>query len=472
MRLIVSQSWLFVLTAIWFVPSSIRPAYSAEIQLPMVRTSCTTDSHRLLAPMPLRLPPTAVYVRSEQVAQARKLKTLIAARQWEQALQEFQKGSSWVQDETARSLFVGLVRANETARASRFVIEQFPPQSRQRARGIGAIAAELTGRNQLNDAIALLKKLPQTSEYLSDAVIPVVDTLAATHQIQTIPQVMTLFPVTEKWTIWTDVANAVLFEPAQAKAVAGMIEGEYLRSLTLKNMATKWLSENRREVVKAWTIANDIEDCSIRIEVLVNAFEQLNASNLNVSNSQKAKALDQIEALIAVLRDPNLNYQSDLINYQVSLAGLNIRSGRKAHGLKLLNNVQQGLKQFDSDTYRAETLIKLATQYQSIGDNRTAIQMLDNAAIAVRDAYNPKPRTSGQFILPPLVPTPYWREEKLYKIAERYRSLNQIRKAEAIERTLPQRAKITLPSHFKQRANPVRRVQPSQVPSLKVPESR
>lgn len=470
MRLIVSQSWLFILTAIWFVP--IRPAHSAETQLPRIRTNCTTNSQRLLAPIPLRLPPTVAIPQPEQVAQSRKIRALIEAKQWKQALQEFQKGSSWVQNETMRSLFAGLVQANETARASRFVIEQFPPQSKQRAQGLGVIAAELTNRNQLKDAIALLKNLPPSSEYLSDAVIPVVEALTATNQIQKIPQVMTLFPVTkEKWTVWTDVANAVLFEPAQAKEVAGIMEGEYLRSLTLKNIATKWLSENRRDGVKAWTIANEIEDCSIRIEVFLNAFEQLNASNLNVSNTQKAQALDQMEALIAVLRDPNLNYQSDLISHQISLAGLNIRSGRKAEGLKLLERVQQGLKQFDSDIYRAETLIKLATQYQSIGDNRTAIQLLDTAVIAVRDAYNPKPRSNDQFSLPPLVPSPFWREEKLEKIAERYRSLNQIRKAEAIGRTLPQRAKITFPNQINRRYYPIPGIKPlpNQVPSLKVP---
>jgi len=400
----------------------------------------------LLPILPIRLPPSAYQVGREQVAQSKRIQALIETKQWDQALQEFQQGSEWVQDQTIRPLFVALVQSNQTTYAVQFVIEKFPPQSKYRAQGIGEIAAELTTRNQFPDAIALLKQVPQNSDYLSDAIVPIVGALTAMNQIKNIPQVMSLFPVSnEQWTVWTTIGKQVPFEPAQAKEVAGMIEGEYLRSLTLKNMTNYWLPASRRNVLKAWNIANEIEDCSTRVEVLLETFAAMKASSITVSSTQQAQALDQLEILITKLQNPNLNYQSDSIDFQLSLASLNIQSGRKAQGMKLIGQVQQALKQFDSPIYRAETLLKLATQHQSIGNNRIAVQMLDAAVTETHTANKPKPWLGDIRETPALVPDRSWTESMLKKIVERYRSLNQHQKADAIERTLPQQPSFMTP---------------------------
>lgn len=441
MRLTVSQSWLLVLTVIWFVPSSIRSAYSAEVQPPKIQTSCKPVSRSSTLPvLPLQFP-SAYRSTPEQVAQAKKIQLLIQAKRWDPALQEFQKGSTWVQDETIRPLLTALVQANETVRASRFVLEQFSPQSRNRAKGIGAIASELTKRNQFSAAIALLKNLPKGSNYLSDAIIPIVGALTATNQINRIPEVMSPFPVeNEKWSVWTGVAREVSFEPAQARAVAGMVKDGYLRSMMRSNMAERWVKN--RNLLNAWTIANEIEDCGYRADTFLSILQELKTSDLKLSDTQTAQALDQLEALIAAFPDPENTFPNPT-NLQLSLSKLNIQNGRKPQGIKLLERVAQDLKPSDSDLFRTVTLIEIASQYQSIGNRVIAVQMLDSAVTAIRAAYQSETTEPGQL---PYKPSDSWGEEQLTKIAQMYRSLNQIRKAEEIEQTLLQGAKITIPN--------------------------
>lgn len=475
MRLTISQSWLLVLTAIWLVPFNIRSAYSAEIEPPKIQTNCRAVSSSAIPVLPLRFPPTAYSVKPEHIAQVRKIQTLIQAKQWNQALQEFQKGSTWVQDETIRPLLSAMVQANETARASRFVLAQFSPQSQNRAKGIGTIASELIKRNQVAAAIALLNNLPKTSNYLSDAIVPIVGALTATNQLNRIPEVMALFPVeNEKWSVWTDVAREVSFEPAQARAVAGMIKDAYLRSMVRSNMAERWVKN--RNVLNAWTIANDIEDCGYRADTVLSVLQELKTSDLKLSNPQIAQALDQLEALIAAIPNPE-NAFPNPINLRLSLSKLNIQNGRKPQATKLLQRIAQDLKPSDSNTFRAVTLIEIASQYQAIGNGGVAVQMLDSAVTALRAAYQPRTPTPGH--LPWIKPSDSWGKEQLTKIAKMYRSLNEIQKAEAIERSLPQRAKITIPERSilppNQRSTSVLRIKPippKQVPSLEVPQNR
>jgi hypothetical protein len=445
MRCTAPQFWLIVLATILLVPSDIRLAQSAEINLPKIQANCKIDAQRLLPSKPLSLPLSAVLAEPERAAQStKKIAALIKAKQVDQAFLEFQRESSWVQDQTIGPLLVALVQSNGTADASQFVMAKFPPQSKQRAQGIGTIARELIKRNQFADAIALLKNLPQTSEYLSVALTPLVEALTSTHQIKKIPQVMSLFPVSnEQWTVWADIGNQIPFEPQQAQEVAGMIEGTYLRSLTLKNMATYWLSANRRNFPNAWHIANEIEDCSTRTEAFLEIFEGLMVSKLAVSHTQRAQALDQLEALVSRLDDPKLKYHDNPIPFRLSLATLNVENGREPQMIKLLERVTQDLKKSDYAAFRAATLIKLATQYESIGNVPAAVQMLDSAVAESHAAY--KQETSPSYNgLPSLSPAQS-RDDRLAKIAEMYRSLHQIQKARAIEQTLSSPSRVTLP---------------------------
>jgi tetratricopeptide (TPR) repeat protein len=470
MRLIVSQSWLFILMAALFVPSSIRSAYSAEIEPPKIQTNCKAVSSSAIPVLPLRFSPTAYSVKPEHVAQVRKIQVLIQAKRWEQALQEFQKGSTWVQDETIRPLLSAMVQTNETARASRFVLEQFLPQSQNRARGIGVIASELIKRNQVSDAIALLKNLPKTSNYLSDAIIPIVGVLTATNQINRIPEVMSLFPVeNKKWSVWTDVAREVSFEPAQARQVAGMIKDAYLRSMVRSNMAERWVKN--RNVLNAWIIANDIENCGYRAETFLSILPELKNSDLKLSNTQTAQALDQLEALIAAIPNPESTFPNP-INLRLVLSKLNIQNERKSQANRLLQGIAQDINPSDPATFRAITLIEIANQYQAMGNRVAVVQMLDSAVTAIRAAYQPQTPKPGH--LPWIAPPDRWGEEQLTKIAKMYRSLNQIQKAEAIERSLPQRPKFTIPDSLPLPRNPpsVPIQSPNQLPSLKVPENR
>jgi tetratricopeptide (TPR) repeat protein len=470
MRLTVSQSWLLVLTAALFVPSSIRSAYSAEIEPPRIQTNCKAVSSSAIPVLPLRFPPTAYSVKPEHVAQVRKIQLLIQAKRWDQARQEFQNGSTWVQDETIRPLLTAMVQANETARASRFVLEQFLPQSQNRAEGIGAIASELIKRNQVSDAIALLKNLPKTSNYLSDAIIPIVGALTATNQINRILEVMVLFPVeNEKWSVWTDVAREVSFEPAQARQVAGMIKDAYLRSMVRSNMAERWVKN--RNLLNAWIIANDIENCGYRAETFLSILPEPKNSDLKLSNPQTAQALDQLEALIAAIPNPENTFPNP-INLRLSLSKLNIQNGRKPQATRLLQRIAKDLKPSDSNTFRAVTLIEIASQYQAMGNGEGAVQMLDSAVTAIRAAYQPQTPKPGH--LPWIAPSDRWGEGQLTKIAKMYRSLNQIQKAETIERSLPQPPKVTIPDRLSlPRMPPSVPIQrPNQLPSLKVPANR
>ncbi|HIK19133.1 MAG TPA: hypothetical protein IGS53_28150 [Leptolyngbyaceae cyanobacterium M33_DOE_097] len=463
------------MTAIWFVPSSIHSVYSAEVEPPKIQTTCKVISSSAIPVLPLRFSPSAYRVAPEQVAQVKKIQLLIQAKRWDQALQEFQKGSTWVQDETIRPLLTAMVQANETVRAAQFVLEQFSPQSQNRAAGMGAIASELIKRDQFSAAIALLNNLPQKSDYLSDAIIPIVGALTATNQINRIPEVMSLFPIeNEKWSVWTDVAREVSFEPAQARAVAGMVQDAYLRSMVRSNMAERWVKH--RNVLNAWVIANEIEDCGHRADTFLAILQELKTSDLKLSHTQAARALDQLEALIAAIPNPESTFPNP-VNLRLSLSKLNIQNDRKPQGIRLLERVAQDLKPSDSASFRAITLIEIASQYQAIGNRGIAIQMLDSAVTAIRAAYQPRPSEPGQ--LPWVEPSASWGTEQLTKVAKMYRSLNQIRKAEEIERTLPQGAKITAPDRLvsppNQRSIPVpstKPLLPGQAPSLQVPSNR
>jgi hypothetical protein len=432
----------------------------------------------LLPLMPFLKLPTAYLVNPEHIAQTRKIMALIDAKQWDQALLEFQQGSTWVQDQTMQLLLTGLIRSNQTARASRFVIDQFPPQSQKRAQGMGMIARELTYRNQFPDAIALVSSLPQNSDYLSTAVVPLVGALTATNQTGKISEVMALFPKPDQqWSLWIDISTEVPVEPAQAKEIAATIQqNSYLRSQVLTNMATYWVPTSRRGLLKAWNIANQIEDCTMRTETFLEVVRGLKeASDLNVSKAQTGQAMDRLETLITTIDDPRLKYRGNPSHFRLLLASLNIQHGRKAEGIKLLEQVTQDLKQSDSAAFRAATLIKLATQYQSIENKLVAVRMLDAAVTETHAAYK-QDTTPSPHRLPPLRSPAAWRDSTLEQIAERYRSLQQPQKAAAIERTLPKRPRFTIPDtklifpgQRSVEIPSIKPISPRRVPSLKLP---
>jgi len=476
MRLTLSHTRLLVLTAIWFVPSGLRSAVAAEVEPPKIQTTCKAVSSSAIPVLPLRFSPTAYRVTPEQVAQAKKIWLLIQVKRWEPAFQEFRTGSTWVQGETIRPLLTAMVQANETARASQFILEQFSPQSQNRAKGIGTIAAELTKRNQFAAAIALLRNLPPKSDYLSDAISPIVGALTAMNQINRIPAVMSLFPIeNERWSVWTDVAREVPFEPTQARTVAAMVQDPYLRSMVQANMAEHWVKNQNG--FNAWAIANDIEDCGHRADMFLSILQALKTEDLKLSNAQIAQALNQLEALIAAIPNPESTFPNP-INLRLSLSKLNIQNGRKSQGIRLLEGANQMLQPSDSNTFRAVTLIEIASQYQTTGNGEIAVQLLDSAVAAIRGAYQRQTLEPGQ--LPSVEPSDSWGEAQLTVVANMYRSLNQIRKAEAIEQTLPQRAKITIPDRStvpsSRRSIPVppitKPLSPEQGPVLAVPQNR
>ncbi|NJR50433.1 MAG: hypothetical protein HC780_13570 [Leptolyngbyaceae cyanobacterium CSU_1_3] len=462
------------MTAVLVLPSSIRPVHSAEIDLPKIQASCNPGLQALLPPMPfLKLSPTAYLVAPEHIAQIRKIMALIDAKQWDQALLEFQQGSTWVQDRTMQPLLTGMTQSNQTTRATQFVIARFPSQSQKRAQGIGAIAVELTYRNQFPDAIALVKSLPQNSDYLSKAIVPMVGALTSTNQTEKISAVMALFPDSnQQRSLWLDISNEVPVEPAQAKEIAGMIQQNfYLRSQVLTNMAGYWLLGTHRNLLKAWNIANEIEDCTMRTETFLEVVKGLKESGLNVSTEQAGQAMDQLETLITTIDA----YRGNSSYFRLSLASLNIQHGRKAQGIKLLERVTQDLKQSDSAPFRAATLITLATQYQSIGDKLIAIRMLDAAVTETHAAYK-QDTTPSLNRLPTLVPPAASRDTTLERIAKMYRSLQQPQKAVAIERTLPKRPRFTIPDsnlifpgHRPVAIPSIKPISPGRVPSLKLP---
>lgn len=475
MRLTVAQPWLVILMAIGLVSPSLRFAYAAEVELPKIATSCKLVSSAALPVLPLRFPPSAVRVMPEQVAQVKKIQGLIQSKRWEPALQEFQQGSAWVQDETLRSLLAAMVQAKEGMSATQFVLEQFSPLSQNRAEGIGTIAAELIRQNQLAAAIDRLKHLPQQSNYLSDAIIPMVEALTAMNQIDQIAGVMALFPIAnEKWSVWTDVAREVAFEPAQARVVAGMVKDAYLRSMVRSHMANRWVKN--RNGRNAWAIANDIEDCGQRADTFLAILQALKTADLPLSNRQTAQALEQLEALIAAIPNPENTFPNP-IHLRLALSRLNIQNRRNAQGVRLLERIAQDLQPSDPATFRAVTLFEIASQYQAMSNRRVAVQMLDAAVAAIRAAYRVQPSAPGQ--LPWVTPSDQWGEAQLTEVARMYRSLNQIQKAAAIEETLPQRAKITIPPRLVlpsyQRSAPAPRswpTPPAPVPSLNVPQDR
>lgn len=219
--------------------------------------------------------------------------------------------------------------------------------------------------------------------------IPVVETLIAKNQIGKVAEVMAVFPAPEtQWFLWQEIGNAIAFEPAQA--VTKLIQhpsASNLRSQVFRNMAEYWLSEKRRNPLKALNIASQIEDCLIRTTMLVNA---MNKADSTLSKAQAVQTLDQIEQLIARLYQSKSDYQ-DAVNLKLSLAKLNLLQGRKEQGVKLLEQVTQDLKQTEFAAFRAEKLIEIAMRYQSIENESTAVWLLDAAVTETQTAYHNSP---------------------------------------------------------------------------------
>ncbi|MCU0550602.1 MAG: hypothetical protein MUC48_14730 [Leptolyngbya sp. Prado105] len=442
---------MVLVSSILLIPA--YSAHSAEIELPKIESTCKTERISALLVPPIAPELALPNLGLPRVEDFRQLESLIAAKQWEAAFTEFQNSSEWVQSDMLRPLLIALVQANEVQRASRFLIQQFPAQSEMRAKGVGAIAAELTKRNQFQSAIESLKTIPQNSEYLSDAVIPVVEILATTNQIAAIAQLMPLFSNDDaRLSFWYSATRKVAFQPEQAKQFAAMIEDAELRSHLIARMANFWLRKEGEAVLNGWKIANAIEDCSPRLSFFLDAFDRLKTTNLNPS----ARSLNELEALLNA-RDAASSYRR--LDQRVSVARLNIEQGRKAQGARLLKQVTDLLKQEESYYSRGLTLLDVAKQYQQLGDKKIAIQILDAAVISADASAKPQSKVVNGISMPMLLPPTEMRDELLREIAKQYRSLNQPQKASAIEKRIPKRLRLSPPEIYQI---------PAPIPSIRI----
>jgi hypothetical protein len=448
------RSLMFLVSSMLLLPA--HSAHSTEIKISNIKSTCNLERVSILLPFPLEpeLPSASLVFRG--VEDMRQLEKLIATKQWDAALEEFRNASEGVKLDMLRPLMVALVKANEVQRASRFLIQQFPARSEIRVKGIGTIAAELTARNQFQSAIELLKTIPQTSEYFADATIPVIEILAKTNQMQAIAQVMALFPDDEaRSSFLYRVTRRIGFLPEQVKQVAGITEDAGLRPTLIARMANFWLNQDGEAILNGWKIANEIEDCSVRLNFFVDAFDRLKTANLNLSDAQKARSLNQLEALLNA-RDAASSYKR--LDQRVALARLNIEHGRKAQGIQLLQQVTELLKQEQSYYSRAATLVEVAKQYTLLGNKTVAVQLLDAAVIAADASAKPQNKIVDGLSLPMILPPKEMRDDLLRQIAKAYRSLNQSQKASAIEKRIPKRPLYVLP-----------RIAPA--PSLSIPSA-
>lgn len=434
-----ARSLMILVSSMLLIPA--YSAHSAEIELPKIGSTCRPN--RSLS-LPIPAPPSELFLvpslRGGAIYDRKTLETLIAARQWDQALVEFQDLPEWGQSEMLRPLLIALVKANEVQRASQFLVQQYPARSKMRAEGMGTIAAELTKRDRFESAIEVLKTVPQDSEYQQNAVIPVIEILTARNQIGKIADLIPLFPNEDaRSSFWYATARRIAFQPEQAKQLAGLIENSDLRSSVIERMANFWLRRDGNAALNGWKIATEIEDCASRLTFFLNAFDRLKQSGLKPSNV--ARSLDELEALLNA-RDASSSYKR--LDQRLTLARLNLEQGRKAQAEKLITQVTQAMKaEFPSS--RATLLVELAKQYRQLGKTTIALQMLDSAVITANEAMKPQTTRVNGMTVPMLIPPIEWKEELLRDIAKQYRSLNQPQKASAIERTIPKQPRYALP---------------------------
>ncbi|KAM3114268.1 hypothetical protein [Phormidesmis sp. 146-33] len=463
-----AQSLMILLTSALVAPSC--PAIAAKIELPKIQTDCKTDAQA-------RRPIFAEYfgnssnksgsggrVDFEQENQKNQIKDriskLIYAKQWDEALAEIQKQSEPIQSELFSRLSYELAESGEINRASRLVITQFPRRSRERARGIGAIAARLLKSNRKPEAIALLKTVPQDSEYLDEATTPVAIAFAIIGQLEGFREIARLFPNSDAQSqIWLGIGELQL-ELEMSKRFVALIDDPKVRSRTQEKMANRWMSASGKDAVNGWILANEIEDCMIRSRFFVEVADRITRGASNDHIQEKGAILDQVEGLLNAINEDKLGDRKALAEFRLSLVQYNIRVGRKSQATKLLERMTEDQKQFQFYADRAEILLEIANQYRTLKKDSSAIRSLDLAVVAAQTVVKNR-EESVQKLSNGSSAIARWHWQTLDQIAEKYRSLKQPQKATAIDRILNKPA-------LKKRPLPLFTI-PASVPSTNSP---
>ncbi|KAM3096474.1 hypothetical protein ACKFKG_10730 [Phormidesmis sp. 146-35] len=458
MSFVNGRSQIVLLAALMAFP--LHPAIGApqnvketlrRIELPKIQTDCKTESQ---SRKPILLYGFGNDVGSsgrnpndfEQEQQTKqRIWKLIYSKQWDEARVEIQKQPKRFRLEMFPQLLSALVSADESDRASRLVIAQFPRQTYERAQGVGTIAKALISQDQLPKAIAVLKTVPQDSGYLSSATTPAAIALVETGQLEKLREVAALFPSQNAQAkIWLAIGEQISFEPPLAKQIATMIEDRKLRSQTLQKIAMKWLYASGKDALKGWIVANEIEDCMIRSKYFLEIADLIANSPSNDHSQEKGETLNQVETLLNAIDEAKLGDRRALAQLRLSLAQFNFRAGRTAQATKLLQQVTQDQKRFQFYADRAEVLLEVAQQYQKFQKVPSAVQALDLAVVAIQTAFDKKENSVEGLPSSNTLPIVEWRDRTLREIAMKYRSLKQPQKAAAIDQMFPKN-RIRLP---------------------------
>lgn len=283
---------------------------AAETELSVIQTRCKTYFQ---ARQPIFVndpgglgngPGLEIPFNTQERQAIHEISGLIDAKKWDESLDRIQKQSQRIRLEMFPQLLRGLIRADELNRATQLVITLFSPQSYERSQGIGMIASELIMRNQLSDAIALLKTISQTPFNITEATNPVLLALIATKQPEKFQSIAKLFPKAQT-SIWLGVGGLPI-EPQVFRQLTGMIDDSKLRSYAQEKTALYWFSRDGKERINGWIIANQIDDCMIRARALLRFAERITDSLSSESMQEKSKTLDHISELLNVVDEAKL----------------------------------------------------------------------------------------------------------------------------------------------------------------------